>query len=53
MPKNTGIQMQWVDVSSAVEIALSNMVAKKEISIIEKNCQTLQILSGIIFEKLP
>ena len=55
MPKNTFIQMHWVDVSSAVEIVRSSMVAKKEISILEKIlkiCQTLQIFRGIVFEKL-
>ena len=36
MPKNIVIQMHWVDVSSAVEIVQSSMVAKKEISILEK-----------------
>ena len=45
MPKNTNIQTHWVDVSS--------MVAKREISMIEKNLkirQTLQNL-GIYFLK--
>ena len=48
--------MHWVDDPSAVEIARSNMVAKREISITEKSLkilQTLQIFWGIVFEKLP
>ena len=35
MPKNTGIQTHWADDPSAVEIARSNVVAKREINIIE------------------
>ena len=36
MPKTRDIQTHWVDVPSAVEVAPSNIVAKREISIIEK-----------------
>ena len=52
MLKNIGIQMHWNDVPSAVEIAPSNMVAKREINIIEKIsliCHSLKIFRGIIF----
>ena len=54
MPQNTDIQTHWVDVSSAVEIVQSNMVAKKKISIIEKILkirQTLQIFRRLVFRK--
>ena len=56
MPKSTDILTGWVDVPSPVEIARSNMVAKKKISVIEKSLkirQILQTFSGIVVEKLP
>ena len=34
-PKKTDIQTHWIDVPSAVEIVRSNVVAKREISIME------------------
>ena len=36
MPKHSEIQTRWADVPSAVEIARSNVVPKREISIVEK-----------------
>ena len=54
MSKNTDVQTHWADISSAVEIARSKVVAKREISITKKflkNRQTLQIVGGMVFEK--
>ena len=36
MPKNTDIQTHCIEVPSAVEIVLQNVVGKKEISIMKK-----------------
>ena len=52
MLQNTDIQTYWVDGSFAVvEIARSNVVTKREISIVKKTLkkrQTLQINRGIV-----
>ena len=52
MFESTDTQTHWVDGPSAVEIARSTAVAKREISIMKKtlkNRQTLQIVRGIVF----
>ena len=36
MPKHTDVEACWADVPSAVKVARSNVVAKREINIIEK-----------------
>ena len=42
MPQNTDIQTHWPVFPSAVEIARSDVVAKREISIMEKNLKIVK-----------
>ena len=54
MPKTLTVR-HWADVSSAVEIARSNVIAKRECSIMEKilrSRQTFQIVRDIVLPTL-